>query len=39
MALTIRHRNGVSEVAPFVIDYARFNDPRVNQFFQARLAN
>ncbi len=34
MALTVRHRDGVSEVTPFVIDYARFNDPRVNQFFQ-----
>ena len=39
MALTIRHRNGVSEVAPFVIDYARYNDPRVNQFFQGRIAD
>ena len=38
MALTVRHHDGVSEVVPFVIDYARYNDPRVNQFFQARLA-
>jgi len=38
MALTIRHHHGVSEVVPFVIDYARYNDPRVNQFFQNRLA-
>lgn len=38
MALTIRHRHGVSEVVPFAIDYARYNDPKLNQFFQARLA-
>ena len=38
MALTIRHHRGMSEISPFAIDYARFNDPKVNQFFQARLA-
>ncbi len=38
MALTVRHRAGVSEVTPFVIDYARFNDPRYNRFFTERLS-
>lgn len=38
MALTVRHRHGVSEVVPFVIDYARYNDPKVNQFFQTQIA-
>ncbi len=38
MALTIRHRRGMSEISPWVIDYARYNDPKVNQFFQSRLA-
>ncbi len=38
MALTIRHRHGVSEVVPFAIDYARYNDPKVNQFFQTQIA-
>ena len=34
MALTIRHENGVSELTPFLIDYARFNDPEFNAFFK-----
>lgn len=38
MALTVRHHHGVSEVVPFVIDYARYNDPKVNQFFQTQIA-
>ncbi len=32
MALTFRHRNGVSQLTPFVIDYERYNDPRFNAF-------
>lgn len=38
MALTIRWRDGVSEVTPFPIEYERFNDPRFNRFFAAQLA-
>ncbi|MFO0661152.1 MAG: metallophosphoesterase family protein [Polyangiaceae bacterium] len=34
MALTIKHRDGVSTLTPFVIDYARYNDPRYNAFFR-----
>ncbi|MBL8600912.1 MAG: metallophosphoesterase [Myxococcales bacterium] len=33
MALTVKHKDGISEVHPFEIDYQRFNDPRFNQFF------
>ena len=36
-ALTIRISNGVATFVPFEIDYARFNDPRHNAFFQAKL--
>jgi hypothetical protein len=38
MALTVLYRDGVSEVTPFAIDYARYNDPRVNAFFAEKLA-
>ena len=34
MALTIRHEKGVSELTPFLIDYARYNDPELNAFFK-----
>ena len=37
MALTIRHRAGVSTITPFEIDYRRFNDPRHNAFFQRQV--
>ena len=37
MALTIKHKAGVSQIAPFVIDYERFNDPAVNAFFREQL--
>lgn len=37
MALTVRHRDGVSEVTPFPIEYQRYNDPRLNRFFADRL--
>ncbi len=35
MALTIRHRDGLSRVRPFVIDYQRYNDPAKNRFATA----
>jgi hypothetical protein len=38
MALTIKHAGGVSELTPFEIDYARFNDPRYNAFFREAIA-
>lgn len=37
MALTIKHTDGVSELTPFLIDYARYNDPRYNAFFSDAL--
>jgi uncharacterized tellurite resistance protein B-like protein len=37
MALTIKHEEGVSELTPFAIDYARYNDPRYNAFFRDAL--
>jgi len=33
MAATIRLENGATQVTPWLIDYARFNDPKRNQFF------
>jgi hypothetical protein len=33
MAATIRLENGGAQVTPWLIDYRRFNDPRLNQFF------
>lgn len=39
MALTVKHRAGVTQITPFVIDYERFNDPEVNAFFRGQLAN
>lgn len=38
MALTIKHRDGINELTPFPIDYARYNDPEVNAFFKGGLA-
>ena len=37
MALTIRYENGVSELNPFLIDYARYNDPELNAFFKEAI--
>jgi hypothetical protein len=37
MALTIRHRDGVSEVTPFPIEYERYNDPKYNRFFAEHI--
>ena len=37
-ALTIRHKDGVSVLTPFVIDCERFNDPRYNAFFREQIA-
>lgn len=38
MALTVRHRAGVTQITPFAIDYERFNNPEVNAFFRDQLA-
>jgi hypothetical protein len=37
MALTIRRRAAVSTLTPFEIDYAQYNDPRYNAFFEEKL--
>ncbi len=37
MALTMRIRDGITQLTPFEIDYARFNDPKHNAFFRARI--
>jgi uncharacterized tellurite resistance protein B-like protein len=34
MALTIRYKDGISQLTPFVIDYERYNDPQYNSFFK-----
>lgn len=36
-ALTIQHKDGVSVLTPFVIDYEKFNDPEHNAFFRESL--
>jgi hypothetical protein len=33
MGLTIRHRDGLSRVTPFTIDYAKYNQPALNRFY------
>ncbi|MFT3771649.1 MAG: metallophosphoesterase family protein [Minicystis sp.] len=37
MALTLRHKDEITEIAPFAIDYARYNQPEYNAFFRARI--
>jgi hypothetical protein len=34
MALSVRHKDGVSQLAPFAIDWQQYNDPRYNAFFR-----
>ena len=34
MALTIRHKDGSSQLTPFLLDYERYNDPEHNAFFR-----
>ena len=38
MALTVRHKDGVSTLSPFAIDWATYNDPRHNAFFRDSVA-
>lgn len=38
MAMTIRTKDGISQVAPLALDYERFNDPKVNAFFRDAVA-
>lgn len=35
MALTIRYKNGISQLTPFPIDYERYNTAEYNSFFKA----
>jgi hypothetical protein len=37
IALSIRHRDGVSNITPMLLDYARYNDPQVNAFFKQKV--
>ena len=37
MALTVRHRDGISTFVPFELDYQRYNDPKFNEFFKEKL--
>jgi hypothetical protein len=37
IALSIRHRDGVSTIAPMLLDYARYNDPQANAFFRQKV--
>ena len=34
MALTIKHKDGQSEIIPWRVDYERYNDPEKNAFFK-----
>jgi hypothetical protein len=36
MALTMTYKDGCSTFRPFSIDYARYNDPKLNAFFRAK---
>jgi hypothetical protein len=38
MALTIKHKDGVTQLSPFVLDYQRYNDPEYNSFFRQQMA-
>lgn len=37
-ALTIRHRDGVNVLTPFVIECEKFNDPKYNAFFKDAMS-
>ena len=37
MALNVRYHEGVSTLAPFALDYARYNKPEYNNFFKAAV--
>jgi hypothetical protein len=34
MAMTIKHKDGQSEIIPWKVDYERYNDPEKNAFFK-----
>ena len=38
MALTVRHKDGVSKLSPFSLDWATYNDPKHNAFFRDTVA-
>lgn len=35
MAMTLKYKDGQSEIVPWAIDYKRYNSPELNKFFQA----
>lgn len=36
MAMTVKHKDGKTEISPWKIDYQRYNAPERNKFFQSR---
>ncbi len=36
MAMTVKYRDGKSQITPWQIDYARYNSPDTNKFFESR---
>jgi uncharacterized tellurite resistance protein B-like protein len=36
MAMTVKYKDGKSEIIPWKIDYARYNSPETNKFFETR---
>jgi hypothetical protein len=36
MAMTVKYKDGKSEITPWPIDYARYNSPDTNKFFESR---
>ncbi len=39
MALSLTHQNGVTTLTPFRIDYARYNEAKLNAFFDEAIAS
>ena len=37
MALTLKHKDGVTQLSPFAIDWERYNEPEYNAFFRASV--
>ncbi len=36
MAMTVKYKDGKSQIIPWAIDYARYNSPDTNKFFESR---
>jgi hypothetical protein len=35
MAMTVKYKDGKSQITPWPIDYARYNSPETNKFFES----